>query len=329
MWIAVGLSLICALLLMPGRWRRGGPRDHLFQGTGAHWRRNYSRRSFLRLGGAVVAAGVLAYSGADEAVDSFHSGKVRSRPTDSASAVVNLDDLRAGARVDVNEKKRDPVDFALWKASKPGEPEWESPWGPGRPGWHIECSAMSKKYLGVTFDIHGGGKDLVFPHHENEIAQSHACSGQAPVNVWIHNGFVNMDSEKMSKSIGNIKSIKDILKANHPEAVRLFLMTSHYRSPIDFSAQGLSDAHKLLARFYDFLMAEDELGPGDGVIDETAVDKFTDCMDDDFNTATALAHLITVLRLANQLRVNASEDEKEIGPIQEGKQGRFATPSLL
>ena len=162
----------------------------------------------------------------------------------------NVDDLQSGARVEINETKRDPLDFALWKKNKPGEPFWESPWGPGRPGWHIECSAMSKKYLGDTFDIHGGGKDLVFPHHENEIAQSCGCTGKQPARYWVHNGFVNIDKEKMSKSLGNFFTIREVCKKYHPEVLRLFLISSHYRSPIDFSEKNLDDATKVLSRFY-------------------------------------------------------------------------------
>ena len=169
----------------------------------------------------------------------------------------NMDELLSGARVEIDEKKKDPLDFALWKASKPGEPWWESPWGKGRPGWHIECSAMGQKYLGEYFDIHGGGKDLVFPHHENEIAQSHAATGHPPVKYWIHNGFVNINKEKMSKSLGNFFTIKDVLKKFNPEVIRFFLLSSHYRSPIDFSDQNLNEAKINLDRFYDlFLFAE-------------------------------------------------------------------------
>jgi cysteinyl-tRNA synthetase len=146
----------------------------------------------------------------------------------------NLDDLKAGARVEVDDRKRNPLDFALWKSSKPGEPSWDSPWGPGRPGWHIECSTMSTKYLGETFDIHGGGKDLVFPHHENEIAQSEAATGKPFCRYFFHNGFVNIDKEKMSKSLGNFFTIREIHKAYDPEALRLFLLTTHYRSPVNF-----------------------------------------------------------------------------------------------
>ena len=160
----------------------------------------------------------------------------------------NIDDLQSGARVEVNEQKRDALDFALWKKSKPGEPSWDSPWGAGRPGWHIECSAMGRKYLGDTFDIHGGGKDLVFPHHENEIAQSCGVTGCTPVRFWVHNGFVNIDKEKMSKSLGNFFTLRDIYKKYHPETLRLFLISSHYRSPIDFSEKNLDEIGRASCR---------------------------------------------------------------------------------
>ncbi len=162
----------------------------------------------------------------------------------------NLDDLKAGARVEVDERKIDPLDFALWKKSKPDEPVWDSPWGPGRPGWHIECTAMGFKHLGQTFDIHAGGKDLIFPHHENEIAQSEAYSGKTFVNYWLHNGFVNINQEKMSKSLGNFFTIRDILNQYDAEVVRLFLLSTHYRSPIDFSDANLKDARAGIDRFY-------------------------------------------------------------------------------
>ena len=223
------------------------------------------------------------------------------------------DDLRAGARVDVNESKRDPLDFALWKKSKPGEPFWESPWGPGRPGWHIECSAMSSRYLGETFDIHGGGKDLIFPHHENEIAQSCGCSGKQPVRYWIHNGFVNIDQEKMSKSLGNFFTIRDIYKQFHPESLRLFLLSNHYRSPIDFSRQNLEEAEKVLTRFYEALggaaETQDPTAPLSGLDPEVRAHplwgKFAEAMDDDFNTAVVLAHLNEELRALNKSLADA------------------------
>src|ERR1039457_1724766 len=153
-----------------------------------------------------------------------------------------LDQMQAGARIDVDERKSHPMDFALWKEAKPGEPCWDSPWGKGRPGWHIECSAMSMKYLGKTFDIHGGGKDLIFPHHENEIAQSEAATGRQFVRYWIHNGFVNINAEKMSKSLGNFFTIREVLEKYDSEIIRFFLLSAHYRSPLDFSYQNLNEA---------------------------------------------------------------------------------------
>jgi cysteinyl-tRNA synthetase len=150
--------------------------------------------------------------------------------------------------VDVDERKKDPLDFALWKASKPGEPEWQSPWGPGRPGWHIECSAMSTQYLGETFDIHGGGEDLIFPHHENEIAQTEGATGKPFVRYWMHNAFVNLGTEKMSKSLGNTLLIRDIVRRHDPEALRLYLLGTHYRHPIDFADERITEASRALAR---------------------------------------------------------------------------------
>ena len=219
----------------------------------------------------------------------------------------NIDDLQSGARVEINETKRNPLDFALWKKSKPGEPFWESPWGPGRPGWHIECSAMSKKYLGDTFDIHGGGKDLVFPHHENEIAQSCGCTGKKPVRYWVHNGFVNIDKEKMSKSLGNFFTIREVYKKYHPEALRLFLISSHYRSPIDFSEKNLDDATKVLSRFYEGLAGARKkiksLTPTPDfqkkVKNHALTEKFAAAMNDDLNTAVAIAHMNEELRNLN------------------------------
>ena len=221
----------------------------------------------------------------------------------------NIDDLQSGARVEVNETKRDPMDFALWKKSKPGEPSWDSPWGPGRPGWHIECSAMSKKYLGDTFDIHGGGKDLVFPHHENEIAQSCGCTGKQPVRYWVHNGFVNIDKEKMSKSLGNFFTMREVYKKYHPEVLRLFLISSHYRSPIDFSEKNLEDATKVLSRFYEGLAGvQEKIGSLDSasipdfskkVKDHPLTQKFEAAMNDDLNTAVAMALMNEELRKLN------------------------------
>ncbi|MEI7671786.1 MAG: cysteine--tRNA ligase, partial [Deltaproteobacteria bacterium] len=167
----------------------------------------------------------------------------------------NIEEMQAGARVDVNDKKRNPFDFALWKASKEGEPWWESPWGRGRPGWHLECSVMSQRYLGDTFDIHGGGEDLIFPHHENEIAQSEGATGKTLARYWVHNGFVRVNNEKMSKSLGNFFTIRDILEQFDPEVLRFFLLQSHYRSPVDFSDAALNEARQGMNRFYSTLKA--------------------------------------------------------------------------
>jgi len=226
--------------------------------------------------------------------------------------------MRAGARVEIDEKKRNPLDFALWKASKPGEPSWESPWGRGRPGWHIECSAMSHAYLGDTLDIHGGGKDLIFPHHENEIAQSEGATGKPFARFWIHNGFVNINREKMSKSLGNILTIKDVLKRYHPEIVRVFLLSRHYRSPVDFSDRNLAEAKTSMDRFYSTLRRMDEWGGGgltaqgeEGILEkgvQRAIEgvkafpkRFQKAMNDDFNTALALGHFHDLARNLNTL----------------------------
>jgi cysteinyl-tRNA synthetase len=223
----------------------------------------------------------------------------------------NTDDLLSGARVEVNESKRNPLDFALWKKSKPGEPAWDSPWGQGRPGWHIECSAMGTRYLGETFDIHGGGKDLIFPHHENEIAQSCGASGKPPVKYWLHNGFVNIDKEKMSKSLGNFFTIREIYKRHHPEVLRLFLISSHYRNPIDFSEKNIEDVEKVLTRFYEGIEAVEtilkhkkiaESLPSDSKVKSSPLmQKFEEAMNDDFNTAVALALMNEELRNLNRL----------------------------
>ena len=229
------------------------------------------------------------------------------------------EEMQAGARVEVDERKKNPLDFALWKASKPGEPEWESPWGKGRPGWHIECSAMSQRYLGESFDIHGGGKDLIFPHHENEIAQSEAATGRPFVRYWVHNGFVNINQEKMSKSLGNILPIRDLLQDYQAEALRLFLLSSQYRSPVDFSTQHMVEASAGLDRFYsalsgieDFLTGKGEVPPLNpsglkGAAKEVfekvsaARESFAEAMKDDFNTAQALGYLHDLSRMLNRV----------------------------
>ena len=215
-----------------------------------------------------------------------------------------LADMEAGARVDVDERKRNPFDFALWKTAKPGEPSWESPWGNGRPGWHIECSAMSSTYLGQTFDIHGGGKDLIFPHHENEIAQSEAATGHPFANYWIHNGFVNINQEKMSKSLGNFLLIRDVLKTYHTEAIRLFLLSNHYRSPVDFSDKAMDEADSALDKIYSLLeRVATEVPAAESETDSTNGywQRFREAMDDDFNSALGIGVLFEAVRTVNRL----------------------------
>ncbi len=215
-----------------------------------------------------------------------------------------LEDMEAGARVAVDERKRNPFDFALWKSAKPGEPSWDSPWGKGRPGWHIECTAMSSSLLGETIDIHGGGKDLVFPHHENEIAQSEAAFGKKFVRYWIHNGFVNINQEKMSKSLGNFLLIKDIIKIYHPESIRLFLLSNHYRSPIDFNEQAMEEATGALEKIYTFLERVEgqlEISEDDNREHGRLWQEFCDGMNDDFNTAQGLGALFSAVRNFNRI----------------------------
>ena len=223
----------------------------------------------------------------------------------------NLEDLESGARIDVDPNKRHPMDFAVWKAQKPGEPAWESPWGMGRPGWHIECSAMSMKYLGETLDIHCGGKDLVFPHHENEIAQSEGATGKPFVHYWMHNGFINVDNQKMSKSLGNFFTVRDIAKEFDLEAVRMFMLSAQYRSPINFSREMIEQAKASLDRLYTardhylFLLenAKDgEMGEKEQALMEkvkAAREGFDAAMDDDLNTADALGNMFELVRAAN------------------------------
>jgi cysteinyl-tRNA synthetase len=212
----------------------------------------------------------------------------------------NLDDLIAGARVEVDERKRDPRDFALWKSTKPGEPSWPSPWGPGRPGWHIECSAMSMKYLGESFDLHGGGDDLIFPHHECEIAQSEAATGVRFARYWVHNGMVNLGAEKMSKSLGNILTIKEIVKRFPPDALRLWVLGTHYRNPLDFSEERLAEAVRALERLARPILdtaKQPDAAPGrtPGPL-QPFVDRFHAAMEDDFNTPAALGVLFELVR---------------------------------
>jgi cysteinyl-tRNA synthetase len=255
----------------------------------------------------LMKKGIAYQSGTDVyfKVESFaHYGKLSGR---------SLEDMIAGTRVEVDEQKRNPLDFVLWKGSKPGEPSWDSPWGAGRPGWHIECSAMGARYLGPSFDIHGGGKDLVFPHHENEIAQSEAAFGVPFVRYWLHNGFVNINNEKMSKSLGNFFTIRDILQTVHPETLRLFVLSKHYRSPVDFSDETVMEAERGLERLYATLAAVTRQAreSADAVIADRQLhsqdpelftrvselpDAFQEAMDNDFNTAQAIGYLFDLQR---------------------------------
>lgn len=223
-----------------------------------------------------------------------------------------LDDMLAGARVEVDERKEEPVDFALWKKAKAGEPSWESPWGPGRPGWHIECSVMSTKYLGDTLDIHGGGADLIFPHHENEIAQAEAYTGKPFVNYWMHNGFITVNNEKMSKSLGNFFILRDILAQYSHDVVRYYLIATHYRSPLDFDDGKLEEARKALGRLKTTLTLTREFLQNKGLINVDSKlpdefiprimelqERFIEAMDDDFNTAKALGYLFEMSHVIN------------------------------
>jgi len=224
-----------------------------------------------------------------------------------------LADLRAGERVEVDEEKRDPLDFVLWKHVKPGEPFWESPWGPGRPGWHIECSAMSTALLGTHFDLHGGGMDLKFPHHENEIAQSCAATGDRFAECWLHNGFVNVDGEKMSKSLGNFFTVREVLpKLRHPEVLRYFVLSSHYRGPINYAPVQLEQADLALGRLYTSLREVPAFPEGAPVPVTAASGQFHEAMDDDFNTPEALAALQTLARELNVAR-DAGDGPKAAG----------------
>ena len=249
---------------------------------------------------------------------------VRSYPPYGRLSKRQLDDLLAGARVEPGEQKRDPLDFALWKGRKPGEPDsvsWDSPWGRGRPGWHIECSAMAQRYLGTTFDVHGGGKDLVFPHHENEIAQSEAASGQPLARAWLHNGFVTMDSEKMSKSLGNFKTLRDLLARWDGEALRAFLLSTQYRHPINFSESAIVESDRRVEYFYESLakgeayLAQKKFAPAapPEPLSEH-VQGFRDAMDDDFNTAEALARVERVYGIANA-RIDAKARPDEVAAL--------------
>ena len=261
----------------------------------------------IEIVGKLVEKGAAYKAGTDVyfKVDAFSGyGKLSGRDTE---------DMIAGARVEVDENKINPLDFVLWKGSKPGEPSWESPWGPGRPGWHIECSAMASRYLGLTIDVHGGGKDLVFPHHENEIAQSEMAFDEPFVRYWIHNGFVNINNEKMSKSLGNFLTIREVLQDVHPESLRLFVISKHYRSPVDFSDETVAEAERGLERLYGTLEAVKQRAAGaqsteysgevlkqqDAELFEKAESLralFLEAMDNDFNTAQAVGYIFALQR---------------------------------
>ncbi len=254
----------------------------------------------------------------------------------------DLEDLMAGARVEVDERKKNPMDFALWKASKEGEPAWESPWGPGRPGWHIECSAMSRKHLGETLDIHGGGADLIFPHHENEIAQSEAYTGKPFVRYWVHNGFITVDKEKMSKSLGNFFTIQEILNKFDAEAVRFFLLSTHYRSPIEFSDEQLREAEASIDRYYTTVLRIREFLSQDGAKEKAAADekalddllskfveKFKEAMDDDFNTALAIGNVFELIRMLNKYMDGRPSGSKANGLIQKAADFLKETGNVL
>ena len=254
--------------------------------------------------------------------------RVRRFPDYGRLSGKNIDELEAGARVEVNEAKEDPLDFALWKASKAGEPAWESPWGPGRPGWHIECSAMAMKVLGREFDIHGGGRDLLFPHHENEIAQS-CGAGAGFARCWVHNGFVNIDNEKMSKSLGNFFTIREVLDEFPAEVVRAFLLLTHYRSPVDFSDTALKEARAAVDRVYTFLKGADAVAVGE-TVDWHRADRalvaavegfagdFVAALEDDVNTAAALGHFFERVRLFNRVLGESGARGADRGAVRAG-----------
>ncbi|GAB6112849.1 cysteine--tRNA ligase [Desulfomicrobium salsuginis] len=236
----------------------------------------------------------------------------------------NIEDLQSGARIEPGEQKEDPLDFALWKGAKPGEPSWPSPWGPGRPGWHIECSAMSERYLPLPFDIHGGGQDLAFPHHENERAQTEAATDKQFVRYWVHNGFVQINSEKMSKSLNNFVTIRDILANYLPEVLRFFLITKHYRSPLDYTADALEESERALKRVYlTKAAAEAHVAgtkwtnsplPAEIVVESTALEaKWDEAMADDMNTAAALGHVFVLMKTVNRILEDKALKKSEQG----------------
>ena len=234
----------------------------------------------------------------------------------------NIDDLLEGARVEVDDRKESPLDFALWKSSKPGEPSWDSPWGKGRPGWHIECSAMSMNELGESIDIHSGGADLTFPHHENERAQSEAATGKPFVKYWIHNGFLNINNQKMSKSLGNFFTINEVLEKFSPLTVRYFLLSAHFRHPLNFSSENLQEAQSAIERIKDCIVTTEKLLETAGHtandykgLDDSYIAKFKEAMDDDFNTAKTLGVIFDIVAELNSLRKNGDLNEKTVNSL--------------
>jgi cysteinyl-tRNA synthetase len=259
----------------------------------------------------------------------------------------NIDDLVSGARVEVDSDKEDPLDFALWKASKPGEPKWESPWGEGRPGWHIECSVMSKFHLGETFDIHAGGSDLIFPHHENEIAQSECANGKTYANYWMHNGMIKIQSQKMSKSLGNFATIKDLVKQYNPELIRFFTLSSQYRQSIDFNKEALAKSGEGLDRIYGGLekytstvsKESESAARENGKVLEQYRSEFLEAMCDDLNTPKAIAVIFDLIRKLNTLDSSSLEAAdiyhtilylgKILGLLQTPADQWFKTPRIM
>ena len=263
----------------------------------------------------------------------------------------NIDDLRSGVRIEVNEDKRHPVDFALWKGVKPGEPSWESPWGPGRPGWHIECSAMAMKFLGNTIDLHGGGRDLIFPHHENERAQAEAASGQVFARHWIENGMVNLGGQKMSKSTGVFFAVDDVRREIDPVSLRLYLLSTHYRSPIEYSRERLVEASTAQERIQNFLIAADHVSAAkdggaadDGGFREPSTQEALhdlhdslnrleaeaqESLDDDFNTAGALGKVFEIVRLGNSLIAEGTPSAHHRAVVQRARELVIELTSLL
>jgi cysteinyl-tRNA synthetase len=264
--------------------------------------------------------------------DVFYS--VRKFPHYGQLSQKNIEELESGARVEVHEAKKDPLDFSLWKAAKPGEPEWDSPWGKGRPGWHIECSAMSTQILGPSLDIHGGGRDLIFPHHENETAQSEGAFEMPFVKYWVHNGFVNLNADKMSKSTGNFLTIRDVLDQYPHEAIRYFLLSAHYRSPLDFSANNMTEALAAIDRVYQTLLRlEDYVSPPDAKTSQAELERLggvlnsfqqraEEAMDDDFNTAQVLGICFEAVRELNKF-LDSTPDAKSLNEVRKQTQECF------